>query len=57
MTTSNAKKHLFFIEIVGHAMRGLALAAKNQGHHVTGLDENATPMLINRFNGTLVRGQ
>jgi len=43
MTTSNAKKHLFFIEIVGHAMRGLALAAKNQGHHVTGLDENATP--------------
>jgi UDP-N-acetylmuramate--L-alanine ligase len=34
-------RHLFFIGIVGHAMRGLALAAKNQGNTVTGLDETA----------------
>ncbi len=37
------QEHILFIEIVGHAMRGLALAAKNQGNHITGLDENAAP--------------
>jgi UDP-N-acetylmuramate--alanine ligase len=35
------KQHLLFVGIVGHAMRGLALAAKHQGHQVTGLDEAA----------------
>ena len=33
-------QHLFFIGIVGHAMRGIALAAIRQGHVVTGLDES-----------------
>jgi UDP-N-acetylmuramate--L-alanine ligase len=35
------KQHLLFIGIVGHAMRGLALAAKQQGNVVTGIDEGA----------------
>jgi len=34
-------KNLLFIGIVGHAMRGLALAAKRQGNTVRGLDETA----------------
>ncbi len=34
-------KHILFIGIVGHAMRGIALAARKQGHHITGLDESA----------------
>lgn len=34
-------KNLLFIGIVGHAMRGLALAAKRQGDNVRGLDETA----------------
>ncbi len=33
------KHHLFFIGIVGHAMRGLALAAKQAGQIVSGFDE------------------
>jgi UDP-N-acetylmuramate--L-alanine ligase len=36
-------KRLLFIGIAGHAMRGLALAAKRAGYAVTGLDENAFP--------------
>lgn len=39
----NNKQHLFFIGIVGHAMRGIAWAAKQAGHTVTGLDEGAAP--------------
>ncbi|HUD11369.1 MAG TPA: Mur ligase family protein [Candidatus Saccharimonadia bacterium] len=35
------KGHLFFIGIVGHAMRGLALAAHGLGYEVTGLDPAA----------------
>jgi UDP-N-acetylmuramate--L-alanine ligase len=35
------KPKLLFIGIVGHAMRGLALAAKLEGNTVTGLDEAA----------------
>lgn len=35
------KQRLLFIGIVGHAMRGLALAAKQQGNAVAGLDESA----------------
>jgi UDP-N-acetylmuramate--L-alanine ligase len=34
-------KRLLFIGIVGHAMRGLALAAKQAGNEVVGLDETA----------------
>jgi UDP-N-acetylmuramate--L-alanine ligase len=34
-------KRLLFIGIVGHAMRGLALAAKQLGNEVSGLDEGA----------------
>ncbi|HEU5187374.1 MAG TPA: Mur ligase family protein [Candidatus Saccharimonadales bacterium] len=36
-------KHLFFLGIAGHAMGGLALAAKNGGYVVTGLDEAGSP--------------
>ncbi len=35
------KRHILFIGIVGHAMRGLALATRNLGDTVTGLDEVA----------------
>src|SRR6266568_7607385 len=35
------KQHLLFIGIVGHAMRGLALAAKSRGQSVMGVDELA----------------
>jgi UDP-N-acetylmuramate--alanine ligase len=37
--TQPPSEHLFFIGIVGHAMRGIALAAKQAGNVVTGLDE------------------
>jgi UDP-N-acetylmuramate--alanine ligase len=36
-------QHLFFIGIVGHAMRGIALAAQQRGYTVSGLDEAAAP--------------
>ncbi len=36
-------KHLFFAGIAGHAMRGLALAARSRGFVVSGLDEHAVP--------------
>lgn len=35
--------HLYFIGIAGHAMRGLALAARDNGFDVTGLDPSAVP--------------
>jgi UDP-N-acetylmuramate--L-alanine ligase len=35
--------HLYFIGISGHTMRGLALAARDNGYEVTGLDEPAVP--------------
>jgi len=35
--------HLYFVGIAGHAMRGLALAARDNGYQVTGLDEPAAP--------------
>ena len=35
--------HLYFIGIAGHAMRGLALAARDNGYEVTGLDPSAIP--------------
>jgi len=35
------KGHLYFVGIVGHAMRGLALAARELGYDVTGLDPGA----------------
>ncbi len=35
------KGHLYFIGIVGHAMRGLAVATQDMGYEVTGLDEAA----------------
>lgn len=35
--------HLYFIGIAGHTMRGLALAARDNGYTVTGLDEPAAP--------------
>jgi UDP-N-acetylmuramate--alanine ligase len=35
--------HLYFIGIAGHTMRGLALAARDNGYIVTGLDETAVP--------------
>jgi UDP-N-acetylmuramate: L-alanyl-gamma-D-glutamyl-meso-diaminopimelate ligase len=41
MTTN--KGHLYFIGITGHTMRGLALAARELGYTVTGLDEPAEP--------------
>lgn len=37
------KEHLYFIGIAGHAMRGLALAARDNGFIVSGLDEGAVP--------------
>ena len=33
--------HLYFIGIAGHAMRGLALAARDNGYRVSGLDPTA----------------
>lgn len=36
-------KHLHFLGISGHAMRGLALAARELGYTVTGTDEGAYP--------------
>lgn len=39
--------HLFFLGIAGHAMGGLALAAKNRGFTVSGLDETAGPPMTN----------
>ena len=38
-----SREHLHFIGIGGHAMRGLALAARELGHTVTGTDEGAYP--------------
>lgn len=35
------KGHLYFVGIVGHAMRGLALAARELGYEVTGYDPAA----------------
>jgi len=35
------KGHLYFVGIVGHAMRGLALASHELGYNVTGLDPGA----------------
>ncbi len=35
--------HLYFVGIAGHAMRGLALAARDNGYQVTGLDPGAIP--------------
>ena len=35
--------HLYFIGIAGHAMRGLALAARDNGYRVSGLDPTAVP--------------
>jgi UDP-N-acetylmuramate: L-alanyl-gamma-D-glutamyl-meso-diaminopimelate ligase len=37
------KEHLHFIGISGHAMRGVALAARELGYAVTGTDEGAYP--------------
>jgi UDP-N-acetylmuramate--L-alanine ligase len=37
------KDHLYFIGIAGHAMRGLALAAKELGYTVSGFDPGAVP--------------
>ena len=37
------KEHLHFIGIAGHAIRGVALAAQELGHTVTGTDETAYP--------------
>jgi UDP-N-acetylmuramate--L-alanine ligase len=36
-------KHLFFVGIAGHAMRGLAYAAKQSGNKVSGLDQYGVP--------------
>jgi UDP-N-acetylmuramate--L-alanine ligase len=41
--TTNSKGHLYFIGIAGHAMRGLALAARELGFEVTGFDPTASP--------------
>jgi len=43
MTNGRPKGHLYFIGITGHTMRGLALAARELGYEVTGLDEPAIP--------------
>jgi UDP-N-acetylmuramate--L-alanine ligase len=40
-TISGMKGHLYFVGIVGHAMRGLALAARDLGYTVTGFDPGA----------------
>ncbi|HSX02505.1 MAG TPA: Mur ligase family protein [Candidatus Saccharimonadia bacterium] len=37
------KGHLYFIGITGHAIRGLALAARDNGYEVSGLDETGAP--------------
>jgi UDP-N-acetylmuramate--L-alanine ligase len=37
----NTKGHLLFVGIVGHAMRGLALASRELGYTVTGFDPGA----------------
>ncbi|MDF2460800.1 MAG: UDP-N-acetylmuramate:L-alanyl-gamma-D-glutamyl-meso-diaminopimelate ligase [Candidatus Saccharibacteria bacterium] len=37
------KGHLYFIGITGHAIRGVALAARDLGYEVSGLDEPAVP--------------
>lgn len=37
------KTHLHFLGIFGHAMRGVALAAQELGHTVTGMDDGAYP--------------
>ncbi len=37
------KGHLYFIGITGHAIRGLALAARDNGYKVSGLDETGAP--------------
>lgn len=39
----STSKHLHFLGISGHAMRGLALAARELGYTVTGTDEGAYP--------------
>ncbi|HEY8108984.1 MAG TPA: UDP-N-acetylmuramate--L-alanine ligase [Patescibacteria group bacterium] len=38
-----AKEHLHFLGISGHAIRGVALAARELGYAVTGTDEGAYP--------------
>ena len=40
---NQATGHLYFIGIAGHAIRGLALAARELGYRVSGLDETAVP--------------
>ncbi len=37
------KSHFYFIGIAGHAIRGLALMAREHGYIVSGLDEGAVP--------------
>ena len=37
------KGHFYFIGITGHAIRGLALAVRERGFKVTGLDETGAP--------------
>jgi UDP-N-acetylmuramate: L-alanyl-gamma-D-glutamyl-meso-diaminopimelate ligase len=37
------KGHFYFIGIAGHAIRGLALMAREHGYRVSGLDEGAVP--------------
>lgn len=41
--SSHIKGHLHFIGIAGHAMRGVALAARDLGYTVSGTDETAYP--------------
>ncbi len=43
MSKPDEHQHILFIEIAGHAMRGVALAARQRGNTVTGLDEKAVP--------------
>ena len=45
--TLKLMKRLHFIGIAGHTMAGLALAAKQNGYEVTGLDETAYPTEVN----------
>jgi UDP-N-acetylmuramate: L-alanyl-gamma-D-glutamyl-meso-diaminopimelate ligase len=40
---SRMKGHLYFIGITGHAMRGLALAVRELGYEVSGLDPSGAP--------------
>lgn len=44
------KQHLFFLGIAGFAMGGLALAARNRGYQVSGLDETAGPPMSDWLN-------